>query len=104
YYSVQGNIIKTEEALIEAAKVMKTDRSEMLERVMRAMETAHSLGGDSRCTCFSGGGGATPGLPCTNRTTAVGYILAADPTDQRGMYGENHPQVVGYQSYPGHPT
>jgi hypothetical protein len=94
-YSVQGNIIKTEEALIDAAAVMKTDRSEMLDRVMLAMEKANSLGGDSRCTCQGGGGGAIPGLPCTNRTTSVSYILAADASDLRGTYAENHPQVSG---------
>jgi hypothetical protein len=42
-------------------------------------------GGDSRCTC------QTPAVPaasaavaCTNRTTLVAYILAADPTDSNG--------------------
>jgi hypothetical protein len=99
-YGVQGNIIKTEEALIEAAQVMKTDRSEMLDRVMLAMEKANSLGGDSRCTCTSGGGGPIPGLPCTNRTTSVGYILAADPTDARGDYAELHPQITGVSLLP----
>jgi hypothetical protein len=102
YYSVQGNIIKTEAALIEAARLMKTDGSEMLDRVMLAMEKANSLGGDSRCTCTSGSGGAIAGLPCTNRTTSVGYILAADPGDARGTYAENHPQVPGW--VPGDPT
>jgi uncharacterized membrane protein YgcG len=100
YYAVQGNIIKTEEALIEAAQLMKTDRSEMLDRVMLAMEKANSLGGDSRCTCTSGSGGPIPGLPCTNRTTSVGYILAADPTDARGQYAELHPQIPGNNLLP----
>src|SRR6185503_15837416 len=59
---------------------------------------ANSLGGDSRCTCTSGSGGPIPGLPCTNRTTSVGYILAADPGDARGTYAENHPQVTGNSS------
>ena len=99
-YGVQGNIIKTEEALSQAAQLMKTDRSEMLDRVMLAMEKANSLGGDSRCTCTSGGGGAIPGLPCTNRTTSVGYILAADPTDARGTYAELHPQIAGVSLLP----
>jgi hypothetical protein len=95
-YSVQGNIILTEEALIEAARIMKTDPSEMLDRVMLAMEKANSLGGDRRCTCTSGAGGAIPGLPCTNRTSSVAYILAADPGDARGAYAEDHPQVPGW--------
>ena len=94
-YSVQGNIILTEEALIEAAEVMKTDTGEMLDRVVLAMEKANSLGGDSRCSCEGGAGGPIPGLPCTNRTTAVSYLLAADPGDARGTYAENHPQIPG---------
>ena len=94
-YSVQGNIILTEEALIDADQVMQEDTSGLLDRVMLAMETANSLGGDSRCSCEQGAGGAIPGLPCTNRTTSVSYILAADPPDARGSYAENHPQIPG---------
>ena len=90
YFSVQGNIIKTEEALTGAARVMRESREEIVDRVMLAMEEADKNGGDSRCTCETQ---PLPGATCTGKTAHVAYILAADRTNPLGQYAANHPQT-----------
>jgi hypothetical protein len=92
-YSVQGNIIAQEAALTEAARVLRDTPGDMLDRVMLAMDTAASLGGDRRCTCEGGGGGPLEGLPCNGRASSTAYILAADPGDARGTLAATHPTV-----------
>jgi hypothetical protein len=89
-YSVQGNIIATEEALRGAARIMKESREDIVDRVMLAMEEADKNGGDSRCTCETE---PLPGRTCTGKTSHVAYILAADRADPIGQYAENHPQM-----------
>jgi len=90
YFSVQGNIIKTEEALTGAARVMRESREEIVDRVMLAMEEADKNGGDSRCTCETQ---PLPGATCTGKTAHVAYILAADRANPLGQYAANHPQT-----------
>jgi hypothetical protein len=90
-YSVQGNIIASDEALTETARVMRESTSDITDRVMEAMEKADSMGGDSRCTCETE---PLPGAGCTGKTSHVAYILAADPGDAVGSYAPNHPQMV----------
>jgi hypothetical protein len=63
---------------------------------MAAMEAADLAGGDSRCTCTTGGQGGQrgqrgqpappidPKITCSIRTSTVAYILAADPKDTDG--------------------
>ena len=90
-YSVQGNIIATTEALTESARIMQEGRDGVIDRVMRAMEKADELGGDSRCTC------GTEPLPeayadCNGKTSHVAYILAADPENTLGEFADNHPE------------
>jgi hypothetical protein len=89
-YSVQGNIIKTEEALRGAARIMKESRVDIVDRVMLAMEEADKNGGDSRCTCETQ---PLPGASCTGKTAHVAYVLAADRDNPLGRYAENHPQT-----------
>ncbi|MDZ7778770.1 MAG: DUF1028 domain-containing protein [Gemmatimonadota bacterium] len=88
-WSVQGNIIASNEALTEAARVMQESDLDMVDRVMAAMEEADALGGDSRCTCESE---PLPGAQCTGKTSHVAYILAADPEDPMGRFHVNHPE------------
>jgi hypothetical protein len=89
-FSVQGNIIKTDSALIEAARIMREGGGDMVDRVMLAMEAADARGGDSRCTCETE---PLPGAGCNGKTAHVAYILAADRDDARGTYAEGHPQI-----------
>ncbi len=81
-YGVQGNIMASEETMLEAAHLMQESDEPIIDRVMLAMEKADELGGDGRCTC------ETEPLPdgamCTGKTSHVAYILAADPADALG--------------------
>ena len=88
-YSVQGNIIATEAALTEAAAIMQNGPSDIIDRVMLAMEAADARGGDSRCTCERE---PLPEIaPCNGKTAHVSYLLAADRNDPRGAFAANHP-------------
>jgi len=89
-FMVQGNIIMSDEAMLEAARIMEEDTSPIIDRVMLAMERTDELGGDSRCTC------ETEPLPagaiCTGKTSHVAYIVAADPHDPMSTFSINHPE------------
>jgi uncharacterized Ntn-hydrolase superfamily protein len=89
-WAVQGNIIATEEALTAAATIMQHGPSDIIDRVMLAMEIADARGGDRRCTCASE---PLPEMaPCNGKTAHVSYLLAADPDDPRGEFAANHPE------------
>jgi hypothetical protein len=90
-YSVQGNIIASEAALTEAARVLRETPGDMLDRVMAAMDKANELGGDRRCTCEGGSGGPIEGIACNGRTASTAYILAADPDNALGTLAAAHP-------------
>ena len=81
YYSIQGNILKSDDVVEEAVKAFEGAKGSLTDRVMAAMEAADAKGGDSRCTCES-----EPKLdaPCDGRTSHVAYILRADKTDKSG--------------------
>lgn len=89
-WSVQGNIIATEEALTAAATIMQHGPSDIMDRVMLAMEVADARGGDVRCTCARE---PLPEMsPCNGKTAHVSYFLAADPDDALGDFAANHPE------------
>jgi hypothetical protein len=91
YFSVQGNTIKSDTALIEGARIMREGtQAELTDRVMAAMEVVDSHGGDSRCSCATE---PLPGGHCTGKTAHVAYLLAADKDNPRGRYSEDHPQI-----------
>ncbi len=85
FYSIQGNILRSGGVVPGAVKAFLAAAGGVTDRVMAAMEAADAAGGDSRCTCQTP---AVPpesaSIPCTNRTTLVAYILAADPGDTNG--------------------
>jgi uncharacterized protein DUF1028 len=86
FYSIQGNILRAN-VVQSAVKAFVDTKGGITDRVMAAMEAADLAGGDSRCTCTTGGGAiapANPQIPCTIRTSTVAYILAADPKDSDG--------------------
>ncbi len=89
-WSVQGNIIATEEALTAAATIMQHGPSDIIDRVMLAMEIADARGGDRRCTCASDP--LPEATPCNGKTAHVSYLLAADPDDALGAFAADHPQ------------
>jgi uncharacterized Ntn-hydrolase superfamily protein len=85
FYSIQGNILRSGAVVPSAVKALLAAKGGVTDRVMAAMEAADAAGGDSRCTCQVPAVPAdSASIPCTNRTTLVAYILAADPTDTNG--------------------
>ena len=85
FYSIQGNILRSGGVVPSAVKAFVAAGGGVTNRVMAAMEAADAAGGDSRCTCQAPAVPAgSASIPCTNRTTLVAYILAADPQDPNG--------------------
>jgi len=89
-WSVQGNIIATEEALTAAAIIMQHGPADIIDRVMLAMEVADARGGDVRCTCDREP--LPEAAPCNGKTAHVSYLLAADPDDGLGDFAIDHPE------------
>ncbi len=81
YFSIQGNILASDEVVHRAVEASKAEGGTLTDRVMAAMDAAAAAGGDVRCTCES-----EPVLeaPCETKTAHVAYILAADPDDPEG--------------------
>ena len=85
FYSIQGNILRSGAVVPNAVKAFLAAKGGVTDRVMAAMEAADAAGGDSRCTCQAPALPAdSAAIPCTNRTSLVAYILAADPKDTDG--------------------
>ncbi len=83
YYSIQGNILASDAVVHDAVDAFEAEGGSLTDRVMAAMDAADAAGGDVRCTCQSE---PLPdeGRTCTNRTSHVAYLLAADPENPEG--------------------
>ena len=81
FYSVQGNILASDEVVHLAVAAFEAENGTLADRVMAAMEAADRAGGDRRCTCAS-----EPVLPgvCEYKTSHVAYLLVADSSDPSG--------------------
>ncbi len=81
YFSIQGNILMSDEVVTSAMDVFKKAAGTLSDRVMAAMEMADANGGDKRCTCETE---PKTKAPCDGKTAHVAYIVAADRTDSFG--------------------
>ena len=81
YFSVQGNILASDDVVHLAVEAFKAEAGTMADRVMAAMEAADAAGGDGRCTCESE---PIPDAPCDGKTSHVAYLLVADADDPEG--------------------
>ena len=81
YFSVQGNILASDDVVHLAVEAFKAESGTMADRVMAAMEAADAAGGDGRCTCESE---PIPDAPCDGKTSHVAYLLVADADDPEG--------------------
>jgi len=81
FYSIQGNILRDEGVVKEAAKALVDTKGALTDRVMAALETGDRLGGDRRCDCTTP---PTAKAPCDGKTSHVAYILMAEKTDTNG--------------------
>lgn len=84
YYSIQGNILRPGEVIPNAVRAFVNTKGAITDRVMAALETADTFGGDSRCTCPALPDGSMPAIPCEGRTAYVAYILMAEKGDKAG--------------------
>ena len=82
YFSVQGNILASDDVVHLAVAAFKDEAGTMADRVMAAMEAADAAGGDGRCTCESEP--LLDHVPCDGKTSHVAYILVADADDPEG--------------------
>jgi len=81
-FSIQGNLLRNEDVILEAAGAFRAANGTIIDRVMAAMEAADRKGGDNRCTCETKP--KPPTRRCEGKTSLVAYILAADPWDSSG--------------------
>jgi len=86
-FSIQGNILASDEVVYQAARAFRESKGTLVERVMRAMEVADAQGGDRRCTCSTPPATAAT-ADCTSKTAHVAYLLVAKPSDKSGE-GDN---------------
>ncbi len=82
-FSIQGNILASDEVVYQAARAFRESKGTLVERVMRAMEAADAQGGDRRCTCATPPATAAT-ADCTSKTAHVAYLLVAMPSDKSG--------------------
>lgn len=81
-FSVQGNILASDDVVHEAVAAFKSEGGTMADRVMAAMEAADAQGGDRRCTCETEP--LPEAVPCDGKTSHVAYLLVANPDDPEG--------------------
>lgn len=81
FFSIQGNILSSDDVVEEAVKAFKSAKGSLADRVMAAMEAADSRGGDRRCNCNAP---PDPPAPCDNKTAHVAYIVVANKSDKMG--------------------
>lgn len=82
FFSVQGNILASDDVVYQAAHRFMSAEGTLADRVMAAMDGADEAGGDVRCTCETE---PVPDAACHGRNAHVAYILAADPDDPVGQ-------------------
>jgi len=82
-FSVQGNLLATDEVVYKAARAFREGDGGLAERMMRAMEAADAEGGDRRCTCAQEPKTAAT-AECVRKTAHVAYLLVAEPGDPAG--------------------
>ena len=82
HFSVQGNILASDEVVLSAVAAFHGDAATMADRVMAAMEAADAAGGDRRCTCESEP--LLEHVPCNGKTSHVAYLLVANADDAEG--------------------
>ncbi len=83
YFAVQGNILESDDVVLDAVTAFMAEEGTVVDRVMAGMEAADRAGGDSRCSC------RTDPVPdteasCRHRTAHVAYVAAAKGEDPTG--------------------
>lgn len=80
-YSIQGNILASEDVIENAVTAFENTDGSLSDRVMAAMEAADAAGGDRRCTCETE---PVTSAPCDGKTAHVAYLLQTDASMPEG--------------------
>lgn len=83
YFAVQGNILESNDVVLDAMTAFMEEDGTVTDRVMAAMEAADRAGGDARCSCRSETVPETE-MGCSHRSAHVAYIAAATREDPVG--------------------
>ena len=51
YFAVQGNILESDDVVLDAVAAFMAEEGTVVDRVMAGMEAADRAGGDARCSC-----------------------------------------------------
>ena len=84
-YSIQGNVITGQPVLDQAEAALLNTPGGIPEKLMAAMEAAHDMGGDGRCSCApadpTGCGSPPPGF---EKAAHVGFLIVTRRGDVDG--------------------
>lgn len=83
HFAVQGNILESDDVVLDAVDAFLAAGGTVLDRVMAGMQAADEAGGDSRCSCRTDPVPDTE-MDCRHRTAHVAYLAAARPEDPTG--------------------
>ena len=89
-YSIQGNVITGAPVLDQAEAALLNTPGGIPEKLMAAMEAAHDMGGDGRCSCDIGdptGCGSPP--PDFEKAAHIGFMIVARRGDLDGVCTRN---------------
>ena len=89
YYSIQGNVLAGAKVVDDAEVAIRDTEGDLADKLMAAMEAAHNVGGDGRCSCDPGDadrcGAPPPGFdPSTDKSAHIGYMIIARVGDVDG--------------------
>ena len=89
-YAIQGNVLAGDPVILETEQTFRNTQGDLVTRVMAAMETARSYGGDGRCSCNHAnppGCGSPP--PSFVHSALTACIMLARMGDPDGVCGPN---------------
>lgn len=89
-YAIQGNVLTGQPVIDAAEQAVLNTPGDLAEKVMAAMEAAHRMGGDGRCSCSEtdpdGCGSPPPTFdPNTDKSAHVGYLIVSRRGDTDGV-------------------
>jgi hypothetical protein len=83
-YAIQGNVITGQAVLDQAELALLQTPGDMAAKLMAAMEAAHDMGGDGRCSCAGDPDSCGAPPPSFEKSAHVGFILVARRGDPPG--------------------
>lgn len=89
-YAIQGNVLAGDAVIYETEQTFRNTDGDLATRIMAAMETARSFGGDGRCSCsYSNPTGCGSPPPSFTLSALTACIMVARMGDADGVCGPN---------------